>query len=269
MAKTHEGFCRICGNFGPLSFEHIPPRAAFNNRPVMVANLDVAMKLGPDEIAKGPIQQRGMGAYTLCYRCNNDTGGWYGKRFVDWCYQGMHILQMAQGKPSLIYINYLFPLSILKQIITMFFTVNGVQFRKANPELVEFVLNKEKMYLSPKYRVFVYYNIEGRFRTVGGAAITNLNKGGKPISLSEISFPPFGYMITFGSNPPDDRLFEIKHFARYDYSEWTPMELKLPVLPTHLAIPGDYRTKDEIDKQYQENMEQEKRMQANIRPSKR
>lgn len=26
----HEGHCVLCGKFGQLSFEHVPPRAAFN-----------------------------------------------------------------------------------------------------------------------------------------------------------------------------------------------------------------------------------------------
>jgi hypothetical protein len=26
------GLCRICGAFGPLSYEHVPPAAAFNDK---------------------------------------------------------------------------------------------------------------------------------------------------------------------------------------------------------------------------------------------
>ena len=142
----------------------------------------------------------------------------------------------------------------------MFFSVNGERFGKVNQELVDFVLNKEKRYLSPKYRIFVYYNIEGRFRTSGISAIVNVKDPGKISVLSEINFPPFGYIMTFDSDPPDTRLFEITHFSRYEFREWTPMELKLPVLPTHLALPGDYRTKNEIEKQYQENVSRERNL---------
>jgi len=255
-----EGRCRICGEYGPLSFEHIPPRAAFNNRRVIVANLEHSASLGPDEVVRGTIQQKGSGKYSLCPRCNNNTGSWYGNQFVDWCYQAMQILLKANGKPSLIYLHYVFPLPIIKQIITMFFSVNGERFGKVNQELVDFVLNKEKRYLSPKYRIFVYYNIEGRFRTSGISAIVNVKDPGKISVLSEINFPPFGYIMTFDSDPPDTRLFEITHFSRYEFREWTPMELKLPVLPTHLALPGDYRTKNEIEKQYQENVSRERNL---------
>lgn len=33
----------------------------------------------------------------------SDTGGWYGKSFVDWCYRGMDVLERSGGRPPLIY----------------------------------------------------------------------------------------------------------------------------------------------------------------------
>jgi hypothetical protein len=246
--KRPDGVCHICGEYGPLSFEHIPPAAAFNNRRVVAVKFEDAIRIGPDELVKGPVQQRGMGAYTLCERCNNNTGRWYGERFVAWCYQGMDILLRSGGKPSLIYIHSLFPLAVIKQIATMFFSVNGDKFRNANEELVRFVLNKEAKYLSSRYRLFVYYNTTGIFRTVGASGLIDIYDGVKSI-MSEITYPPFGYVMTLDSEPPDGRLAEISHFARYDYNEVVSIPVQLPILPTYLAFPGDYRDKAEI---YQE-----------------
>ncbi len=64
--------------------------------------------------------------------------------------------------------------------------------------------------------------------------------------MNEISFPPFGYLLTFDSEPPDNRLFEITHFSHYSYNERKEMWLRLTVLPTYLPYPGDYRTKERI-----------------------
>lgn len=36
--KSAEGCCHICGNFTKLSYEHIPPKSAYNNSPVFVAH---------------------------------------------------------------------------------------------------------------------------------------------------------------------------------------------------------------------------------------
>jgi hypothetical protein len=252
------GTCHICGNYRELSFEHVPPRAAFNDKRTIKVTFEDAIGLGPDEIVKGPIRQRGLGDYTLCIKCNNDTGAWYGGKFVDWCYQAMEILIRSDGKPSLIYMNYLFPLPILKQIVTMFFSVNGDNFWKANPELVRFVLDRERNHLPPKYRFYVYYNITGRFRysgITGQLQVTSiLGSGSKPIVMSEITYPPFGYVLTFDSPAPDKRLYEITHFADCKHNEFRVMTLKLPVLPTHLFYPGDYRTREEINEQAARSM---------------
>lgn len=247
MKKRPIGTCRICGVDGKLTKEHIPPQAAFNDRRTVVLSGTQLINLGPDEYPKGPVQQGGVHDYTLCSKCNNDTGSWYGNHFVGWCHQGMEFLQKTQGKPTLHYLYYVFPLHIIKQIIVMFFSVNALGFGKCNPELVRFVLNKNQKYLSPKYRVFVYYNISNKYRYSGVTGLLKLDKG-ENICFSEINYPPFGYVLTYDSEPPDDRLAEITPFANYSYGEFKVLNVKLPVLDTHLAHPGDYRTKAEIMK---------------------
>jgi len=172
-----EGTCHICGTHGPLSFEHVPPRAAFNDRPVVAIPFDQALSLGPnDETPKGKIQQRGMGGYTLCERCNNNTGAWYGPAFVEWCYRGLDILIRAGGKPSLIYLHHIIPLQIIKQVVTMFFSAVREDWHKKNQELVEFVLNPERRYLPPQYGFYVYYNIQGTLRFNSIVATMNIHK---------------------------------------------------------------------------------------------
>src|SRR5438128_728806 len=119
-----EGHCHLCGAYGPLSFEHVPPKAAFNDRPVKIFRGEDVFALGPDDspAGEGAISQRGVGAYTLCGRCNNATGRWYSKRFAAWCQQGMETLIRSDGQPTLVYLHYLLPLAIIKQIATMFFS---------------------------------------------------------------------------------------------------------------------------------------------------
>ena len=255
MARSRKvsGTCRICGNEGPLSFEHVPPRAAFNDRPVVLHRFEEIQDLGPDEYAPGGrIQQKGAGDYTLCPRCNNNTGSWYGHHFVEWCHQGMEILVRAGGRPSLFYLNYVFPLSIVKQVATMFFTVNGPGFRNANPDLVQFILDRDRKYLPPNYRFFTYFMGAGRLRSTGVAGMLDTIRGEVSI-MSEFSFPPLGYLLTLKGEPPDERLFEITHFARFDYGEFAVMELRLPVMETHMWIPGDYRSKADILEQAAKN----------------
>lgn len=64
---------------GQLSFEQVPPEAAYNDEPVYVITGDM-FSIGPDEDLRGRIQQRGAGGHTLCISCNSRIGHWYGRR---------------------------------------------------------------------------------------------------------------------------------------------------------------------------------------------
>ncbi len=72
--KVVMGTCHICGVEGRLSFEHVPPKSAFNDQRVLTIGYDTAINLGPYHRPSGRILQRGAGAYTLCAPCNNQTG---------------------------------------------------------------------------------------------------------------------------------------------------------------------------------------------------
>jgi hypothetical protein len=50
---------------------------------------------------KGKISQKGSGAYTLCGKCNNDTGRWYGNVFAEFVCQGITILHYANYNPTI------------------------------------------------------------------------------------------------------------------------------------------------------------------------
>lgn len=94
------GTCRICGTEDELSFEHVPPRAAFNNHRIFEADIDALRtgKWSPGErIEDGKYKQRGAGAHTLCGRCNSITGHWYGGACVEVAKQAMVRLHASRG----------------------------------------------------------------------------------------------------------------------------------------------------------------------------
>jgi hypothetical protein len=253
--KKHVGICHICGTYGELSFEHVPPRAAFNDHPVLVPQIkDLIEKLDCDfGNIKGKTHQLGAGGYTLCAKCNNITGGWYGNSFVDWVYQASRILYYAKRAPSLYYPFRIFPLSVIKQIACMFFSTNGPKFREAHPDLVKFVLNKEDKYIKPEIRIYTYYNLGGNSRQSGVAGLFKLDKGRYHI-FSEIAFFPLGYVMTIESEVPDDPPTNISFFANYSYNDLKEISLRLPVLPVYTYLPVDYRTREDVLKDVAKNI---------------
>lgn len=81
------GTCCVCGKEALLTFEHVPPRSAFNGREVFAQTLAERMKDIPPEL------QPGAGEYSLCESCNQETGSRYGTCFVDFCRDAMLVLE--------------------------------------------------------------------------------------------------------------------------------------------------------------------------------
>jgi hypothetical protein len=260
------GTCHICRKHTKLSFEHIPPRAAFNNCPAVSKHIFELINKHPDNYLeeKGKKSQRGFGAYTLCEACNSKTGRWYGTAFAEWAHQGMDILEHACSQPSLYYRSHIFPLRVLKQIICMFFSITDNVFAYNHPDLVGFVLNKNKCYLNSDIRIFAYYNVGPHGRYIGGASIETIkpeeinrhtienlvrqiqSDHEKGRVLSEIACIPLGYVMSFGSKAPDYRLADISCFAKYRYDDYTSIPLRLPVLSVDSKFPADYRNREQI-----------------------
>ena len=253
------GICKLCGSEGSLSFEHVPPKAAFNDgkyyyeisAEIITKEADTIVNPEYADLVKKGLakkKQGGMGAYSLCAKCNNTTGLWYAPAFIEWAYQGMGILLKTMNKPTLYYPTYIYPLRIIKQILTMFFTVNIHDFRNIEPELVKFILNKEERFLSSRFKIYAYYSIEGKQRSIGNNFVGDLNGIGCVMHVSEIAFSPFGFVLAIDSKTiPDKRLTDITRFASYEYNHWIDHFQRFETLPTHLPFaPLDYRTRDEI-----------------------
>ena len=261
----------------------MPPEAAFNNHRVVGKHIFELINKDPDYYfdGKGHISQRGAGVYTLCEKCNPNTGAWYGDAFANFAHQSLDILKHVKGQPSLYYPFRIYPLRVIKQIITMFFSINKDQFRFSHPDLVKFVLNKNERYLSPDIQIFVYFTLGPHARYAGGTSISAIEINPDEIGRdmlddmlnqyqrdypkshysSEIAFPPLSYVLSFGLEPLDNELTDISFFAKYPYDDWTSLHLKLPVNPVHTLYPGDYRSKEQLRRNFEENTQIEKEIQ--------
>jgi len=117
--------------------------------------------------------------------------------------------------------------------------------------LVRFVLKRDEKYFSPAVRVYAFYTMSNRSRQSGVNGLLRLsddNLSAQAMIFSEITFPPFGYVLTINSQPPDRDMFDISFFARCRYEDRTDVQLRLPAKSTYSWLPGDYRSREEIGK---------------------
>lgn len=249
MTKKHEGICRLCGVYGSLTFEHIPPRSAFNDQPLVFRTMQNLLQ-GHSHTKF----RKGVGTRSLCESCNNRTGAWYGEAFVNWSRQGLNWLNRLEFGDSLALPYRIRPLNVLKQIMVMVLAMGPESAVSHREELRRFVLNREHKYLPPDERVYVYFNVNGKPRFASGAAVMNVAEGVGAYIRGEVSLPPFGYCVcnlikNRRSMPESEGLCDITWFSRFDYNVWTQVFLKLPALETHLPFPLDYRSQSEIEEQ--------------------
>lgn len=264
MAQAYFGICHLCGSFGRLSFEHVPPQSAFNNHRILRTRFDELLAANDLDNLRGKVQQRGSGGYTLCRECNSKTGVWYVPAFASWARQAMRVVIGARKPPTLFYPYNLHPLRVLKQVLCMFFSINGPRFHAVNPDLVRFILNKESKELPDRVRVDAFYTLSNRTRTSGmTGVIQGLGTASSKVRVfSEVTFPPFGFVLTMNSIPPRSDFCDISGFSKFEYSDWRPgIRMRMPLLPIYTGFPGDYRTRKEtlvqaaaqMEEQYQQN----------------
>ena len=255
------GRCHLCGLKRELTFEHIPPQSAFNDHKVLYNDVQTLLLQGMPEPFKGKQQQGGIGRNTLCSSCNSFTGVEYGAQYVAWAAQGMEVVLRTRISPLIEMPFHILPLHVIKQIVSLFLSINSLSWRDGNPDLVEFVCWPTRKHLDPKYSIYAFYSVSAMQRQAGTtvmAKITDTFENLGVHAFSEITFPPFGYVMMVQSKsvdrrPHDKRLVDISYFANYAYRQYHPVYLKLPVLPIHTYLPGDYRTKEQVARDVQEN----------------
>jgi hypothetical protein len=237
--KIIEGKCAVCGNSGRLSFEHVPPRSAFNEKPILIQNHTHLFETESYLYEKNSKSNKGFGAYTLCESCNNNTGGQYAKDFAEFAIQAMNYLRAHEGPHGLHSIPFkIKPLNVIKQIITMFFSANKGTILSADKDLVDFILDKEKRGLPNKYQLYLYYTLSKNKRLNGNG--TQRTAEGKFVNWSEINFQPFGYLLALESPPPNEYMANITEFAKHNYDSEVELKISAGYLSISSFLTGEY-----------------------------
>lgn len=253
------GTCHICGQIGLLSEEHVPHKKAFNQgRTISYRMIDWLERSRKGAFPrKRPIQQGGVRHYTLCEKCNNDTGHWYGDEYVKWSHAAIGILQQhfsdADGldkdpdpKWARLIFKQVYPLRFLKAITTLLFSVNSPEFRLSHPELAAFVLDKDRIGLPDRYKFYLSLFLGPISRYVGVAERRDVNSG-QMAYLTEFSYPPFSCLLTLDTSQFVQPCGVISGFADFRYDQRADIEIDVLVGFGHMPYPGDYRSQAAID----------------------
>ena len=226
-SNGHYGKCSLCGKEGFLTFEHIPPRAAFNKTAVKTLGGDALLNhIGDDEKmpweiedVESNINQRGSGLYSLCEECNNLTGHWYGSEYVKLAQIAAQIITADfREEENAVEISSVYPLRFIKQILSMFCSISK-SGEKMQP-IRDFVLDRDAVGLPrDKYKLCMYFTRSNMSRQFADFVICLNGPNGTQIQLvSEITAIPMGFILYF--DPKADysyKGFDITSFADCHY----------------------------------------------------
>lgn len=266
MPKKHFGKCALCGEECELTFEHIPPRAAFNStpaRPVSGTELfkedtinDAERMPWDTEGLRYQNQQQGMGRYSLCESCNNNTGSWYGDAYITFARIAHTAIKNYTVEDSDgIGFRDIYPLRIIKQVLSMFCSINSHDDPRFEP-LRKFVMDKETVGLDKtKYKLCMYFT---RSTLMKQAGLSVLLKGNgtefEAMAMSEITAYPFGFILYF--DPTDTWEYhgtDITACADYGYDIKATAEMPWRIEEMNDIFPEYFRTREEIRNCIEEN----------------
>jgi hypothetical protein len=261
--------CRICRSAeAKLSFEHVPPRSAFNEEPTMVYGLDAWLaRTDEGEMEDGKIEQRGAGAHTLCERCNNNTGSWYGNELALAARAGARILldapleefdALTEPRYAQIGIKkterHPHPLRFIKQIVTMLLATSPPELTLGHPDLGDFVLDRERTGLPDRYQFYLSL-FAGPMARSTGIVVHFDGKRGRWDTVVEVAYPPYAYLMSIDSEPDVVESCNITGMVDVGYDQRADLELDLLIGFGHTPFPTDYRTKAMIERDRKLNEE--------------
>lgn len=238
--RDEYGTCSICGKRARLTYEHIPPRSAFNSSKQLMYDTRSFLLKGEKRFET---QQRGAGLYSLCASCNNLTGKWYGAAYADFAVQGEKYRRAsAFGGIGLPYTIY--PLRVFKQIISCFASANGPEWCNTKESIRRFLLHPQSREFPEEMDVLVYIQHNPSFKishtTFQGDIYT-----GEHIIGSEWGFVPFGYVCVENRYDTYHRavgkMLSLRSFLKYSYNDYCKVYLMIPQMPCN-ALPFDYRS---------------------------
>lgn len=257
--------CALCGMKKELTFEHIPPKSAFNKdkaKPISLSKEVIESQKYPWDTDgfKYTNLQKGMGKQCLCKECNNNTGSWYGKAYVEFVRTIEYALKdVNSNEVCTLGIKDIYPLRIIKQIISMFCSINSNRLDEMR-ELREFVLNKENFGLDKsKYRICMYFTKSLITKYNGKSVIFKEKENGVEIRiLSELTAYPVGFILYFNPNDLDDfQGVDITSFADCDYDDIYTIEMPCELTEVNDWLPEHYRSKEEVIQCIQQNKDLE------------
>ena len=260
--RGHEGRCRICGVWGKMSEEHLPPRTVQYRR--RMQGVDIWDWFSRQELeipARGRVIQGGVSGYMLCASCNNRTGR-YAREYQEWARGAANVVRSLRQTPEEIdnqdaypYVSLsvrdLYPARLVRAVISMMLSISGSpEMGEHHPVLRKLALGGAPAPLPQQLQLFMVLYAGPHARIVGGPAGQAIldTQSGIVTRLLEVAYPPFAFQMVLEGDPDRASGVDISAFTEIGLDVRKDFQIEnLMIGFGHTPYPGDYRTRAKIE----------------------
>lgn len=251
VAKVEgRSFCHVCLGPGPMSREHVPPKAAFNSTDRRWQVLNLADDSGK-QLREVPIRG-GYSQKTLCVNCNTSICSVYAHEYANFTryLDEAPTIHPQTGNGRLFSAPFR-RLLIAKQIAVTILVIESGGFAKLSHRLRDFALDP-RLRIRPDFRVFSYRvpKNPASWTIQRTQARIDFNYPDRFFFGGEVSLYPFGfvYIQKLGPSFRPDQLTEITAWFNED-DNGDPITLfeRPGVLGSMADAAGYPRTSPQID----------------------
>lgn len=241
------GICAICGCERILTFEHIPPKAAFNDKPSRMYSMDNILEKVKEsrQIPKSfeglhySDRQKGYGDYLLCADCNNMTGHLYAPAYIDFnnallglIANNYNSFMTAKGIELDVKIK---PLNFVKQVLSIF-CCSYPNIKEQYPIIKDAILDRGKTITDSEspFRLMMYLLTPDSIPGSTGPFAAFMNDG-RIDAKFEVDYPPFGFQLY--KAPAMVNAVDITHFLSFKYNDTARFNTLLPIYEKKAILP--------------------------------
>lgn len=257
--RKTEGHCRLCGRYGKLTYEHIPPRATGNKttrRFALASDILSAPVITQFPSTGVVIQQRGSGFYLLCEDCNpllSNLG--YVEEYTQLVGATAHAMAAHVGHQAdedvfndrvRLNVSDLRPGRIVRQVLAMAMCASGsARFAHLFPDLRDCVMKGKpaELPLGMSLHLAVAAGPRGRFVCPIGAVD---HSAGEWQVLLEASFAPLSWILRVSDSPPNILPSNVSRWTMLDVDTVETIDITTQAGFIFGPMPLDYRHASEF-----------------------
>ncbi len=244
MSSVALELCRICRIRPADSDEHFIPRATGNKALVRL------LTLGADGKYVEVPASGGATVSVLCTQCNNGVGSKYAGAYTYLYRQFCNAPHITDTDGRLrIHADGVFALRFIKQVILAFIAVAAWEPQPEWLTLQEFLADPTALLPPSAPSIYLYYNLASIGRIVPSCGLVSLADAHAPATLSELSWPPLGIVISYAWHPALQNMHDVTRWGQQPYGQRIDEWLAVPRLVVNTLYPLAFGSEEEISKQ--------------------